>query len=54
MRLVAPKDSHLCHDLGCLPAGWITPSPTGYTRPLQSSDLATDEPYLYLAGRLLQ
>jgi hypothetical protein len=53
IRLVAPKDSACSTIWASFPQGGFA-IPDWLFTPAQSSDLATDEPYLYLAGKLLQ
>jgi hypothetical protein len=52
-RLVPPKDTSCSTIWASYPQGGYAIPDWLYT-PSQPSDLATDEPYLYLAGRLLQ
>jgi hypothetical protein len=51
--LVPPKDTSCSTIWASYPQGGYAIPDWLYT-PLQASDLATDEPYLYLAGKLLQ
>lgn len=51
--LVPPKDTSCSTIWAAYPQGGYAIPDWLYT-PLQASDLATDEPYLYLAGRLLE
>ncbi len=53
VRLVPPKDSTCSTIWASYPQGGFA-IPDWLFTPAQATDLATDEPYLYLAGKLLQ